>query len=107
MARLIAVVLFLTLVLAPVVSAGPQDRGESPFAGWFDAIQSALDRVFSWIPTIRSETGEAGAMLIPTGLQSVPNGIQAAPRKAGAMLIPTGITANPGLPELRGPAETH
>ena len=99
MARLIAVVLVLTL-LAPAVYAEPQ-RQASPFAGWLDAFWSVWDRVSSWIPTIRSETRKAGAMLVPTGIAEpdppsnagamlVPTGLQSAPRKAGAMLVPTG-----------------
>ena len=116
MARLVAVVLLLTLGLVPAVSAEPQAR-ESPSAGWLDVFRGALDWIFSWIPTIRSEPRKAGAILVPTGVTQpspsragaiiVPTGLQSAPREAGAILVPTGISANPGLPEhlkLRGSA---
>ncbi len=111
MARFTVIVVLLTLAMVPAVSAKPQSRGELPFAGWFDAIWDALDRVFSWVPTIRSEPRKAGAILVPTGVTQpppsgagailVPTGLQFAPRKAGAILVPTGISANPGLPKHR------
>ncbi len=104
MARLIAVVLLLTLALAPTASAESQDWGELPFAGWFDAIWDALDRVFSWVPTIRSEPRGHGAYIISDGVQSglqasgayiIPNGVRSAPQASGAYIIPDGIMAPP------------
>lgn len=96
MARLIAVVLLLTLALAPAASAEPQGRGELPFAGWFDAIWDALDRVFSWVPTIRSEPRKSGAYIVPDGLQSAPQGgVRSAPRASGAYIVPDGIHSAP------------
>ena len=100
MARLVAVVLLLTLAVAPAVSAEPRHREESPFAGWFDAFWDALDRVFSWVPTIRLEPREHGAMAVPNGLSAaprahgamaVPNGVQSPPSGHGAMVVPNGI----------------
>ncbi len=89
MARCVAVVLLLTLALAPATSAEPPSRGESPFFGWLDAFWGAMDRAFAWIPSLRSETRKNGAMIIPSGMQ-------AAPRKNGAMIIPSGIRSVPG-----------
>jgi hypothetical protein len=94
MARLVAVVLLLTLVLAPAVSAEPRDRGESPLTGWLDAFWGVFDRVFSWVPTIQSERRKHGAMVVPNGIttdRSAPNGVQSAPRKHGAMVVPNGV----------------
>ncbi len=85
MARFIVIVVLLTLAVVPAVSAEPQSRGELPFTGWFDAIWDVLDRVFTWVPTIRSEPRKAGAILIPTGATESP------PADAGAILIPTGM----------------
>lgn len=83
MARLIPVVLFLILAMAPVASAESQSRSELPFAGWFDAIWSALNRVFSWVPTIGSEPREHGANI---DLKEV----QSPPRTSGAYIVPSG-----------------
>ncbi len=94
MARLVAVVLLLTLAVAPAVSAEPRDRGESPFAGWFDAIWDALERVFSRVPIFRLEPREHGAMVVP-------NGLQAAPRRSGAMIVPNGVRSGPNSLEGR------
>ncbi len=113
MARITVIIVLLTLAMAPAVSAEPQSRCELPFAGWFDAIWDALDRVFSWVPTFRSEPRGHGAYLIPDGVQSapqasgayiIPNGVQSAPQASGAYIIPNGITTPPaGVRTLRAP----
>jgi len=74
MARLVAVVLLLSLAVAPAVSAQPPSRGESLVGGWFDAFWGALDRVFSWLPTVRSEPRGSGAYINLSGVASPPDG---------------------------------
>ena len=86
----------LTLALAPATNAEPPNRGESLFAGWFDAFWGALDRIFSWIPTVRSEPRSHGAYIDPSGVVAPPQGgagPQAAPQKHGAYIDPSGIRA--------------
>ncbi len=100
MARLVAVVLLLTLAVAPAVSAEPQSRGEPPFARWLDAVWDFVDRVFSWTPTIQSEPRKNGAFIDPSGVQgkapnaeayTEPSGIQSMLRKNGAFIDPSGV----------------
>ncbi len=100
MARLVVVVLLLTLALAPAASAEPQSRGESPFAGWLDAFWGALDRLFSWVPTIRSEPRRGHGAMVQSAPQAsgayiVPDGVQSAPRRSGAYIVPDGIRSGP------------
>ncbi len=73
MARLVVVLLLLlTLTLAPAADAQAPDRGGTPFAGWFDAFNGALDWLFAWVPN-------------------------SAPRKHGAFIDPIGVTAPPPI----------
>lgn len=72
MPRQIAVVLVVTLVLAPTAFAAPPDRAESPFSGWLNPLWGALDRVLSWVPSIRSEPRRNGATVVPSGIQTAP-----------------------------------
>ncbi len=106
MARLIAVVrpLTLTLALVPAPSAAQQNRGKLPITGWLDAFWSGLERILSWISTVRSEPREARAKINPSGFQAapkkngamiIPSGFQATPRRSGAMIIPSGFQAAP------------
>ncbi len=116
MARFVAVVLLLTLALAPAASAEQPSRGESALFGWLDAVRGALGRVFSWVSTLRSMPRKNGAAIIPSGTQAaprrngamiVPSGMQAAHRESGAMIIPSGIRSVPdslGSSRPRGPA---
>ncbi len=113
MARFVAVVLLLTLALAPAASATPPSRGESPAAGWLTAFQGALDWFFSRVPLLRAEPQRSGAWIDPSGVQAEPrehgayidpSGLQAAPRKHGAYIDPSGVRAVPdphGKPKLR------
>lgn len=129
MARLVAIVLLLTLVVvSPAASAEPPNRGAPPIAGWLDAIRGAVDRVLSWVPTLRAETREHGAYIVPNGVRSthgdsgayiipngirsthqehgayiVPSGIRSTHQESGAYIIPDGIRSGPGMPEGRRP----
>ncbi len=107
MVRFVIVVLLLGLVMAPAVSAEPSSRGESLSGGWLDAFWGAMDRVFSWIPTVTSEPRKNSAWNDPSSVVAPPPGgtqVQAAPRKHGGYIDPSGIRAvlpGPGNPGLR------
>ncbi len=96
MARLLSVVLLLSLAVAPAVAAEPPGRGESLYGGWFDAFRGALNRVFSWFSTVRSEPRESGADIDPSGVAAPPPdgaGLQATLEQSGAYINPSGIRA--------------
>ena len=108
MARLVTVVLVVTLAMAPAVAAEPTSRGDSLFAGWLDAFWGVLDRIFSGIPTVRSEPRKHGAYIDPSGVAApLPGGVQvqSAQRKSGAYINPSGIRAVPDARGNPGPRE--
>ncbi len=114
MARLVAVVLLLTLVMAPGVSAEPPNRGEAPSYGWLVAFWSFLDQVLAWVPTFRSEPRRNGAFIEPSGIIMPPPGSRAAvdrggfraePRKNGAFIEPSGLRFVPDF--LASPRPGH
>ena len=94
MARILVAVLLLTLALAPAADAQPPDRGGIPFAGWFDALNEAIDWLFAWIPE-RSAPANHGACIEPSGIQANPSGVRSTTAKHGACIEPSGIRATP------------
>lgn len=112
MARPLAVVLVLALVLVPAISAQPVSRGESAAVQWLGPLWDALNRVFSWLPSLLSGADKHGAYIVPDGVRAVsqghgayivPDGIRSAPQKHGAYIVPDGIRSGPELPEDRRP----
>ena len=95
MPRLIAVVLLLTLALAPTALAEPPSRGPYLSFAWLDAFWGTLTGFFAPEPVFRAAPRGHGAMIIPSG-------IQAAPRRSGAMIIPSGVRSDPGSPGKSG-----
>ncbi len=104
MARFAVALLLLILALAPTASAEAQAQ-DSPAIAWIDALRGAWARLFSWVPAIRAEPREAGALIVPSGVTApppsnagsliVPSGVRSAPRKAGGLIVPSGISSVP------------
>ncbi len=94
MARILVAVLLLTLALAPIADAQGPGRGGTPFAGWFNAFNEAIDWLFSWIPE-RSAPAKHGACIEPSGIQATSSGVRSTTAKHGACIEPSGIRSAP------------
>ena len=101
MARIVVVVLLVSLAFAPAAEAAAPSRGESPATGWFDSLRSAFDWFFAWAPTIRAAPKRNGAYIVPTGIAApppaphqgryrVPRGVRSLGDKSGAYVVPNG-----------------
>lgn len=107
MARSIAIVLLLTLVLAPVAAADTPHRGA--VSSWFDSVWSHFEWLTSWFHGAsaseqRVAQQKSGAYIIPNGVEVttndsgamiVPSGAQVTTEKSGALLIPNGLQYGP------------
>ena len=101
MARIVVVVLLVSLAFAPAAEAAAPSRGESPATGWFDSLRGAFDWLFSWAPTIRAAPRKNGAYIVPNGATApapapshgtyrVPRSVRSLGQKSGALIVPNG-----------------